>query len=127
MGDMGAPSRAPRGFQHASHGAVFGRPRAGGKPVFVVTTRLWCWNAREVLGVDHQWNAQASRDGEGEGEALIIHRWKVLGAGVDEKALEADHAGVKERVHRAETRRGHPAPESNVDSELTLGRVPLGS
>ena len=65
-------------------------------------------------------------DRKGELKALVVQRWKVLGARIDEEALEADHAGVEQRTHRSEARRRHPTPEPDVDTELSLGRVALG-
>ena len=76
--------------------------------------------------MDHQRDAGASSKGEGELEALVVHRWEVLGARVDEEALEADHARVEQRLHRTEARRCHPAPEPDVDTELSFGGMPLG-
>jgi hypothetical protein len=74
-----------------------------------------------MLGVDQQEAVEPGDGGHDVGQLVSSQRGELRHARVRQERLEAEHAGVVQRLEVSEVARHRPAPEADVGVALTLG------
>jgi hypothetical protein len=78
-----------------------------------------------VLGVDDQQPVEAGQRRQVGVQARRVQRRELLNAGVEQEALEPEHAGVVQAAQLPQVARDRPTPEAHVDEALALGALAL--
>ena len=118
----------PRRLDHLGDGEVLHAPRARREVVRVAAAARLA-DGRRRLGafrVDQQRRAEPAQDAQRLLHLPGAHRREVVGPGVGEETLEAEHAGLVERRELAEVPRHGPAPETDVHVAAAIGRCSFG-